>query len=135
MTSFHDYLQVLRKSLLQIKKKMDNLSNTDESYDLGYQPSPSSLDQNDRTPACSTFSGDSFAYCRTNSETSAFSETIDDQSYSSEPSPSFWPGLKSGGVHSSNQAVLTRLGMKQHKNVADHDKLDDQEALDSGGFL
>ncbi|PON92083.1 PRONE domain containing protein [Trema orientale] len=112
---------------------MNNLSNSDENYDLGYQPSPSSLDQNDQstteTPGYSTFSGDSFAYCRTNSETSAFSEPIDDQSYSSEPSPSCWPGLKSGGVH--NQAVLTRLGMKQHKNLVDDHKLDDQEALDS----
>ncbi|PON43032.1 PRONE domain containing protein [Parasponia andersonii] len=112
---------------------MDNLSNSDENYDLGYQPSPSSLDQNDQstteTPGYSTFSGDSFAYCRTNSETSAFSEPIDDQSCSSEPSPSCWPSLKPGGVH--NQAVLTRLGMKQHKNLVDDHKLDDQEALDS----
>lgn len=115
---------------------MDNLSNSDENYDLGYQPSPSSLDQNDQsiteTPGYSTFSGDSFAYCRTNSETSAFSEPIDDQSYSSEPSPSFWPGLKSGGVH--NQAVLTRLGMKRHKNLVGDHKLDDQEPSDTGVF-
>ncbi|GMN44913.1 hypothetical protein TIFTF001_014105 [Ficus carica] len=110
---------------------MDNLSNTDESYDLGYQPSPSSMDQNDQTPGYSTLSGDSFAYCRTNSETSAFSEPLEYQSYSSEPSPSFWPGSKSGGGVHSNQAVLNRLGMNQHKNVVDHDKLDDQEALDA----
>lgn len=114
---------------------MDNLSNTDESYDLGYHPSPSSMDQNDQTPGYSTLSGDSFAYCRTNSETSAFSEPLECQSYSSEPSPSFWPGSKSGGGVHSNQAVLNRLGMNQHKNVVDHDKLDDQEALDAGGFF
>ncbi|XP_048320673.1 rop guanine nucleotide exchange factor 3 isoform X2 [Ziziphus jujuba] len=111
---------------------MDNLSNPDENYDLGYQPSPSSLDQNDQstteTPGYSTMSGDSFVYCRTNSETSAFCETISDQSCSGEASPSCWPDLKSG-VH--NQAVLTRLGMKQHKNVIADDKSDDQEALDA----
>lgn len=115
---------------------MDNLSNPDENYDLGYQPSPSSLDQNDQstteTPGYSTMSGDSFVYCRTNSETSAFCETISDQSCSGEASPSCWPDLKSG-VH--NQAVLTRLGMKQHKNVIADDKSDDQEALDAGWFF
>lgn len=115
---------------------MDNLSNPDEDYDLGYQPSPSSLDQNDQstteTPGCSTMSGDSFLYCRTNSETSAFSEAISDQSCSGEASPSCWPVLKSGP---HNQAVLTRLGMKQHKSAVADDKSDDQEALDAGGIF
>ncbi|KAL5572856.1 hypothetical protein UlMin_022453, partial [Ulmus minor] len=117
---------------LKFSLKMENLSISDESYDLGYQPSPSSLDQNDQstteTPGYSTLSGDSFAYCCSNSETSALSEPIDDQSYSGEPSPACWTGLKSGG--GQNQAFLTRLGMKQHMAVADG-KLDDQESVDS----
>ncbi|KAF3441495.1 hypothetical protein FNV43_RR15409 [Rhamnella rubrinervis] len=107
---------------------MDNLSNPDENYDLGYQPSPSSVDQTDQsaigTPGHSIFSGDSFVYCRTNSETSAFS----DASYSSDASPSRWPVLKSGA---HNQAVLSRLGMKHHKNVVSDDKSDDQEILEA----
>lgn len=118
---------------------MNNLSSFEESYDL-YQPSPSSLDQIDKstteTPGYSTISGDSFAYCRTNSETSAFSEPTDDQSYSSEPSPSCWHALKSlnSGAGVNNHSVLTKLGMKQHKSrVGDH-KLNDQEVLDSGEF-
>lgn len=104
----------------------------DENYDLGYQPSPSSMDQTDQsaaeTPGHSAFSGDSFVYCRTNSETSAFS----DASYSSDASPSCWPVLKSGA---HNQAVLTRLGMKQHKNVVSDDNSGDQEILDAGRFF
>lgn len=108
---------------------MDNLSNSDD-YDLGYQPSVSSVDQNDlstsETPGCSTMSGSPFAYCRTNSEaSSAFSEPIDGNSFSSEPSPSPWPVAKSRS--------LTRLPMKPHRQVMG-DKLDDQESTDSGEF-
>ncbi|KAJ6879407.1 rop guanine nucleotide exchange factor 3-like [Populus alba x Populus x berolinensis] len=109
---------------------MDNSSSFDEVSDPGYQPSPSSLDQNDQpaveTPGYSTMSGDSFMFGRTYSETSAFSDPIDDNSYSSEPSPSHWPVTKSGAQH---QAMLRRLEMKQQKQVAD-DKLDDQESVD-----
>ena len=112
---------------------MDNSSSFDEVSDPGYQPSPSSLDQNDQpaveTPGYSTMSGDSFMFGRTYSETSAFSDPIDDNSYSSEPSPSHWPVTKSGAQH---QAMLRRLEMKQQKQVAD-DKLDDQESVDLGG--
>ncbi|XP_059457447.1 rop guanine nucleotide exchange factor 3 isoform X2 [Corylus avellana] len=97
---------------------MDNLSNSDD-YDLGYQPSPSSVDQNDR----STMSGSPFAYSRTFSETSAFSEPIDDSSFSSERSPSPWPVAKSRS--------LTRLPMKPHKPPVDDHKLDDHESTDS----
>lgn len=110
---------------------MGNLSNSDETYDLGYQPSPSSIDQNDQsteTPVYSTMSTDSFAYRRTYSETSAFSDPIDDNSSSSEPSPSNWPVPKSG------QAALNRSGMKQQKSVVDN-SLDEQESLELGGFL
>ncbi|KAJ6686247.1 ROP GUANINE NUCLEOTIDE EXCHANGE FACTOR 1 [Salix purpurea] len=109
---------------------MDNSSNFDEISDPGYQPSPSSLDQNDHstveTPVYSTMSGDSSMFGRTYSETSAFSDPIDDNSYSSEPSPSHWPVTKSGA---RDQAIFGRLEMKQQKQVVD-DKLDDQESVD-----
>ncbi|KAJ4826394.1 Rop guanine nucleotide exchange factor 3 [Turnera subulata] len=105
---------------------MDRSSTFDEISDLGYHPSPSSLDQNDQssaeTPGYSTMSGDSNIFGRTYSETSAFSES----SYSSEPSPSHWPLTKPGA---QNQAALGRLGMKQHRHGVD-DKLDDQESID-----
>ena len=111
---------------------MDNLSNSDKNYDLGYQPSPSSIDQNDQsttgTPGYSTLSGDSFVYCRTYSETSAFSDPVDDHSCCGEASPSHWPATRSGA---QNQAVLTRLGTKQRKSNSD-EKLDDLESLDLG---
>ncbi|KAJ4848771.1 Rop guanine nucleotide exchange factor 2, partial [Turnera subulata] len=105
---------------------MDRSSTFDEISDLGYHPSPSSLDQNDQssaeTPGYSTMSGDSNIFGRTYSETSAFSES----SYSSEPSPSHWPLTKPGA---QNQAALGRLGLKQHRHGVD-DKLDDQESID-----
>ncbi|KAJ6710119.1 ROP GUANINE NUCLEOTIDE EXCHANGE FACTOR 1 [Salix koriyanagi] len=109
---------------------MDNSSNFDEISEPGYQPSPSSLDQNDHstveTPVYSTMSGDSSMFGRTYSETSAFSDPIDENSYSSEPSPSHWPVTKSGA---RDQAIFGRLEMKQQKQVVD-DKLDDQESVD-----
>ncbi|KAJ6338160.1 hypothetical protein OIU76_007771 [Salix suchowensis] len=109
---------------------MDNSSNFDEISEPGYQPSPSSLDQNDHstveTPVYSTMSGDSSMFGRTYSETSAFSDPIDDNSYSCEPSPSHWPVTKSGA---RDQAIFGRLEMKQQKQVVD-DKLDDQESVD-----
>ncbi|CAK7348886.1 unnamed protein product [Dovyalis caffra] len=105
---------------------MDNSSNFDEISDPGYQPSPSSLDQNDQstveTPGYSTMSGDSFMFGRTYSETSAFSDPIDENSYSSEPSPSHWPVTKSVA---QNQAMPGRQAMKQQKQDAD-----DQESVD-----
>lgn len=107
---------------------MDNSLNSDESYDLGYLPSPSSMDQS--AAETSTMSSDSFLYRRTNSNASAFSESAGDSSYSGEASPSCWPNVKST---LSNQAVLSRLGMKKRMNFTD-DKLEDHEAVDSGGF-
>ncbi|GAV81721.1 PRONE domain-containing protein [Cephalotus follicularis] len=100
--------------------------------DPGYEPSQSSIDQNDQstseTPSYSTMSGDSFVYCRTYSEASALSDPIDDNSYCSEPSPSFWATTKSGA---SNQAVLDKVGMKQYKLVVEAN-LNDCELLASG---
>lgn len=114
---------------------MAKSSNCDENNDVGYQPSVSSLEQNDTsvtvTPVSSTMSGDSSAYSRTYSETSAFSEpTTDDNSSFGEPSPSpfCWPVLKSGA---HKQPILSRLGMKQHKKVSS-DELDDPDALNLG---
>ncbi|KAF5733056.1 rop guanine nucleotide exchange factor 3 [Tripterygium wilfordii] len=109
---------------------MDNSSNSEENYDLGYQPSQSSMDQTDQstkeTPGNSTISGGSFTYSRTFSETSASSEAIDDSSYSStEPSPSFCPV-----TNSCNKVVFSRLGMKPHHKRGADDKLDDQEPVD-----
>lgn len=115
---------------------MENIhDNQEENYELGYQASPSSVDQNEQqspteVTVYSTVSGDSFAYCRTNSETSAFSEHTDDNISCSDtiPSPLCWPAVKS-----PNQAVLSRLGMRHHKHVID-DKSDDQEAVDIGNL-
>lgn len=113
---------------------MENSSNSDENYDVGYQPSVSSIEQNDQsvteTPVCSTISGESFPYSRTYSETSAFSEPTDDNSSFGEPSPtpSCCPILKSGA---HNQPIFTRLGMKLHKKVSSGE-LDDSEAANLG---
>ncbi|CAK8560821.1 unnamed protein product [Lathyrus sativus] len=97
---------------------MDNSSNFD---------STSSVDQNDHsvseTPEYSPFSGDSFVYCRTNSEVSNLSEAVDDNSYASDPLPSPWMSAKHG-------AVLSRLGMKQRKYSLDG-KSDDLDILES----
>lgn len=114
-----------------LKAPMDNLSNSDENYDLGYHPSPSSVDQNDHSLTETSTSGDSFMYRRTNSETSAFSESVDDSSYSGEASPWFCPNVK---TRFHNQVALTRLGMKQHNKNATDDKLEDHEAVDAGWF-
>ncbi|KAB1998926.1 hypothetical protein ES319_D12G124500v1 [Gossypium barbadense] len=95
---------------------MENSSNSDENYDVGYQPSPCSTDPNDQ----STMSGDSFVYCRTYSSTSVFSEPVDDHhSCCSEASPScssHWSTKRTGGVVPQKQALLTRLVTKQCKN-------------------
>jgi len=111
---------------------MDNSSNFDENSDVGYQPSHSSVDQNDHsiteTVGYSTFSGESFAYCRTNSEVSNFSEPIDDNSFASEHSPSLWTPVK----HGASQAVLSRLGMKQQHRHSMDDKSEDLDLLESG---
>ena len=114
---------------------MDNSSNFDDNSDVGYQPSPSSVDQNDHSITENVgysplFSGESFAYCRSNSEVSNFSEPIDDNSFASDqPSPSLWTTMK----HGASQASLSRLGMKQHRNSLD-EKSDDLDLLETGWF-
>lgn len=102
---------------------MDRTSNFEESLDLGFQPSPSYVDQSDgsftETASYSVFSQDSFAYSRTNSEASAFSECIDDNSYPEVSSPHCWRGLKSPA-----RVALSRLSMKQLKHGMDEQIFD-----------
>ncbi|CAA0842583.1 Rop guanine nucleotide exchange factor 3 [Striga hermonthica] len=115
-------------STLKKVKKMDSTSNSDDNYDMGYQPSPSSVYQTDQSPftdttSCSIMSAESFAYCRTNSEASgAFSEPTDDSnsySYSDVASPQCWQGLKSPA-----RVALSKLGMRQHKHGVDDEIMD-----------
>ncbi|XP_073065020.1 rop guanine nucleotide exchange factor 3-like [Primulina eburnea] len=92
----------------------------DENNDLGYRPSLSTGPSlNTETMSYSASSGDSFAYCRTNSETSAFSGQTDDITCSEAASPLSWQGLKSPA-----RAALARLCMKQHKQGMDEEILD-----------
>ncbi|XP_059651411.1 rop guanine nucleotide exchange factor 3-like [Cornus florida] len=126
--TFHDLCRFEHMNLNSAQ--MENVSNADENDDVGYHPSPSSVDQNDQssteTPGCSTLSGDSFTYCRTYSETSGFSEPTDDQnSCSDTASPSCWPVPKS-----PHQSVLSRFGMRNMHKLEGDKKPDDQEALD-----
>lgn len=98
----------------------------DESSDLGYQPSLSSMDQNYQQSI--TEETDSFAYCRTYSETSGFSDPIDDNSSCSEPSPLNWEPEKSRQALISRSATgKIRAGMLQKLD-------DDPEALEIGMF-
>ncbi|KAE8665812.1 Rop guanine nucleotide exchange factor 2 [Hibiscus syriacus] len=110
---------------------MENLSNSDENYDLGYQLSPSSVDQINQsipeTLGYSTFSGGSFVYDRTFSGRSAFSEPVDDRSCFSEASPFHWAATRGGA---QNQAVLSRLGTKKLENNADEKQLEYLESLE-----
>ncbi|XP_043716049.1 rop guanine nucleotide exchange factor 3-like [Telopea speciosissima] len=100
----------------------------DESYALRYHPSPST-DQTTETPVYSTTSGDSFKYCRTNSETSTFSIHTDDNSFSEESSSSGWPSSSSKSL-THNQTNLGRSSMKNHSKVVDK-KYNDQEVTDA----
>ncbi|KAL1328958.1 hypothetical protein HN51_046131 [Arachis hypogaea] len=119
---------------------MENSSNFDESSDLGYQQSTSSMDQNDQSTEYSPFSGDSFAYCRSNSEASNLSslEPVDDNhSFASsdlQPSPpSRWIAAATMRTESSHHhgAALSSLGgMKKRMHSLDS-KSDDLDLLES----
>ncbi|WCJ22789.1 Rop guanine nucleotide exchange factor 3 [Euphorbia peplus] len=98
----------------------DSSSICDDSSDLGYLPSPSSIDQSE-TPGFSTTSGDSFVLRRTFSESSTISEPVD--GFSGEPSPLHWP------VTAVNLPILGRLGMKQRKSFVSDD--DHEESVDN----
>ncbi|KAL6981964.1 Rop guanine nucleotide exchange factor 3 [Sarracenia purpurea var. burkii] len=97
---------------------MDNMENPDENDDPGYQPSLSSLDQNDDSPTgtagFSTMSADSFGYCRTSSAMSGGSEPTDDNSCSATPSPCW---------RLRRTPILSRLGISRHMH-------DDSEPVD-----
>lgn len=135
MNIFSDFLTILYRVLqnrgisLEVQE-MDGILNSDENYEMGYYPSPSSMDQTDQspteTPSYSILSRDSFAYCRTISETSTFSEHTDDNSYSEIASPLCWPGRKS-----PTRASLSRLGMSQHGHCLD-EKNRDEVSTDVG---
>lgn len=105
-----------------------------EIHELGYQPSSSSVDETEQsrkeTPVYSSLSFDSSGHCQTDSEISELSEAIDDHSYSSEPSPSRWPIIKSGH-HDPN--IISRLGLKQLQHGHD-EKPVGVESVDSGGL-
>ncbi|XP_051147370.1 rop guanine nucleotide exchange factor 3-like isoform X2 [Andrographis paniculata] len=87
-------------------------ANSDENSEVGYQPSlSSSVDQ-----SSSRISTESFAYCRTNSETSSALSEL-------EPaSPMSWQGLKSPA-----RVALSRLGMRQHRRHGLDDEIMDLE--------
>ncbi|CAI0472179.1 unnamed protein product, partial [Linum tenue] len=108
--------------------KMDNSSSSyDESYDLGYQPSPSSFDQT--TP---TLSRDSLMFGRTFSETSAFSD-ISASYCSSEPSPAHWMHEARPRSLNQNRALLAKQDMKSQAeklSVGDDGDDDDVESID-----
>ena len=109
-------MQVLRKLITDSCAKMEKSSNFDEISDVGcFHPSPSA----DHSAT------DAWTY----SEASNLSDSIDDSSYASEPSPSRWTAAKPG----AKQAVLSRLGMKLRKNSVDA-KLNECDLLDSGWF-
>ncbi|KAL8062693.1 hypothetical protein ABFS82_02G163300 [Erythranthe guttata] len=100
---------------------MDSSTSTsDEKYEMGYQPSPSSVDQTDNSTASySVMSVESFAYYRSNSGASAFSEHTDDNSCSEIASPISWQGLKS-----PTRIALSRLGMRQLNHGMDEEVMD-----------
>ncbi|XP_021767018.1 rop guanine nucleotide exchange factor 3-like [Chenopodium quinoa] len=101
---------------------MEN-SLTDESYDLGYEASPSSFDPNDHSTN-SPMSTVSFNYCRTNSEMSTFSEPND--SCSEGASPFRWHPPRAA---TPPMASPSRLGMKKYMYSIDSG-LDELEAVD-----
>lgn len=109
---------------------MDSVGNSDETCDLGYQPSQSSLDQNDQsssTEATSFSLQSGYSFCRTNSDVSAFSEPTDDNSstFSETPSPLCWPGMKS-----PKTPVLSKLVMQQQNPAADDETENEDLELD-----
>ena len=121
---------------------MEKLDDFEETSDLGFESSTiSSLDQgaddhdhdHDESPTVnSTLSGNSFAYYRTNSETSAFSEqlTDDNNSCSSETqSPVSWPATG----RSPYRPALSRFGLvKPNHKFETEDKPESREPMDLG---
>ncbi|XP_024996921.1 rop guanine nucleotide exchange factor 3-like [Cynara cardunculus var. scolymus] len=110
---------------------MKKLEDLEEISDLGFDSSPISSVDHDQSPTVdSSCSVNSFAYYRTNSETSAFSEllTDDSNSCSSEiQSPVCWPATG----RSPFRPALSRFGRIRHNHkLQKDDKLDDQKPTD-----
>ncbi|KAK4744643.1 hypothetical protein SAY87_010955 [Trapa incisa] len=106
--------------------------NSNGNCKAGYRSSFSSEEQIDQsaseTPVYSPLSAESFRYCRSNSETSAFSEIIEDRSCSSEASPSQWPIINSG--RHNPKVLSSRLGLN-HLQHDPEEKLASLEIVDS----
>ncbi|MFS7942740.1 putative PRONE domain, Rop guanine nucleotide exchange factor [Helianthus anomalus] len=106
-------------------------SSTVSSLDHGAVDDDHDHEHDQSTTLNSTLSGRSFAYYRTNSETSAFSEQLTDDlnSCSSEtPSPVCWPAAG----RSPYRPALSRFGVKKptHTFETEEDKLESHEPMD-----
>ncbi|PWA65810.1 RHO guanyl-nucleotide exchange factor 3 [Artemisia annua] len=118
---------------------MEKLEDFEEISDLGFESSTiSSLDHGDdhdhdheTTTLNSTLSGRSFAYYRTSSEASTFSEQLtndDVNSCSSDAqSPVCWPA---GSVRSPYRPALSRFGVMKVNKFDVDDKLETLEPMD-----
>lgn len=84
-------------------------SNCDEVDDLRIQLSSSADQSFTEITSHSILSGDSFAYCRTDSETSAFSGLADEINSYETASPLLWKGLDSPAG-----TALSRFSMRKH---------------------
>ncbi|KAL5994377.1 Rop guanine nucleotide exchange factor 3 [Asimina triloba] len=103
---------------------MENTSNSDENL------SEPQMDRSNTDTGCSTLSGDTYGYSRTNSDTSSLSELNDENGSYDEHTPLGWPIAKPAAC---GQAILKRLGMKQHSQHSHVlcEKRDDKEASDA----
>ncbi|KZV57644.1 rop guanine nucleotide exchange factor 3-like [Dorcoceras hygrometricum] len=95
-------------------------SNCDEVDDLRFQLSSSADQSFTEITSNSILSGDSFAYCRTDSDTSAFSGLADEISSSETASPIFWKGLKSPAG-----TALSRFSVRRHDIGTFYDEIQD----------
>ncbi|XP_075510809.1 rop guanine nucleotide exchange factor 3-like isoform X1 [Primulina tabacum] len=91
-------------------QEIDSISSKyDEVDDMGFQFSSSADQSFTEITSNSILSGDSFAYCRTDSETSAFSGLADEIGSSETDSPLFWKSLKS-----PDGTALSRFSVRKH---------------------
>ncbi|RWR72202.1 rop guanine nucleotide exchange factor 3-like protein [Cinnamomum micranthum f. kanehirae] len=99
----------------QIGPKFPNLEMDKVStYEENHPEAQGRMNRSNTETGHSALSGDTYGYSRTNSETSTFSELNDENSSVDEASPLGWPVAKS---MKRSQAILSRLGMKQHNDV------------------
>lgn len=112
----------------QIGPKFPNLEMDKVStYEENHPEAQAQMNRSNTETGHSALSGDTYGYSRTNSETSSFSELNDENSSIDEASPLGWPVAKS---MKRSQAILTRLGMKQHNDVPEAKC--DEKTLNSG---